>query len=102
MPESVNRRGSSGPTIGATVSRSSAGLGSVAMGGEYRRPWPRSVALLRGVAVVGRLVPDAARGVQVVEPVREAVRIGDPEHAGDERALVTVLDLLPRGLEPEA
>src|SRR5437870_299396 len=33
MPESVKRRGSSGPTIGATVRRS-----SVAMGGRLRAP----------------------------------------------------------------
>src|SRR5690348_2622308 len=36
MPESVNRRSSSGPTIGATVSRSSACLGSVAMAQRVR------------------------------------------------------------------
>src|SRR5215212_6883673 len=63
MPESVNRRGSSGPTMGATVRRSSAGLGSVAMtqrvrqGSRYRRGVRR---LLVAISLCVLAVPAAA------------------------------------------
>src|ERR671933_1249253 len=50
MPESVKRRGSSGPTIGATVRRS-----SVAMGGRLR-----SEPMTLGVTGVSELVLEVA------------------------------------------
>jgi hypothetical protein len=54
MPESVNRRGSSLPTIGATVRRSWAGLGSVAMACRLAREELRQGAhVVEDLAAVG-------------------------------------------------
>src|SRR3954452_17208746 len=103
MPESGNLRGSSGPTTGAAGNRSASS--SVPMPGGYRREAGRAPAPARsgrlGAAVVRGLVEDLAGGVEVVDPVREAVRIGDEEHVRHDGAHVALLDVLPARLEAE-
>src|SRR5262245_39011190 len=63
MPESVNRRGSSGPTTGATE-RSVVSLSSMAMGPEYPRPMADALRELPPVDALAAQV-DAPRAIAV-------------------------------------
>src|SRR5829696_2956501 len=82
MPESVNRRGSSGPTTGAT-DRSAASLSSIAMGRRLPARYGPAMESLRGLPAVDALAaqldaphPDAVAAARAVLAERRAELLG--------------------------